>query len=542
MSQEEMLAQNKSKPQGESSEDDDEIKIKSPKRFSALKGRLLKRDRSRFDKYIQSTTTHGVVYIFIGKSRIRRLFWLLIVLTAAVGCLYNVINRIIFLANVPESTTISVKELDKVDFPAVTLCNQNLVKKSYLDQLSVNLGSVIRGAYYTQGAESECNAALENFDVNDLPQNESFSDLIWQGRHTAEETIFNCRFMGRECNSSDFIPTLTPSGVCYTFNGGRDEPILKTNGTGTRHALSFLVSIIQNEYSVAQNHDAGIKIAVHPQSEPPQPDELGIAVAPGKNAFISVRQTNVENKSSKRRCKDASDTTSFNFLQGEFPYSVSACQIDCLRSNIVRNCNCLGAGMAQSISTKSKFYTLRNCTVNDICCQVTEMTYTSPCDCQNACSKTLYTTSASYSEFPANYAARDLVNSFFNISFDAAIFKENFLSVNIYFETLTVEEQITSNAYGVVALLSDIGGQLGLFLGASVISVLEFLTWLVDETKDRCFGLSERKITSKVKSLTAAAKGIHKHKQAKQTNNKGQVINTANQGIDDYREFETLLQ
>ena len=542
MSQEEMLAQNKSKPQGESSEDDDEIKIKSPKRFSAFKGRLLKRDRSRFDKYIQSTTTHGVVYIFIGKSRIRRLFWLLIVLTAAVGCLYNVINRIIFLANVPESTTISVKELDKVDFPAVTLCNLNLVKKSYLDQLSVNLGKVIRGAYYTQGAESECNAALENFDVNDLPQNESFSDLIWQGRHTAEETIFNCRIMGRECNSSDFIPTLTPSGVCYTFNGGRDEPILKTNGTGTRHALSFLVSVIQHEYSVAQNHDAGIKIAVHPQSEPPQPDELGIAVAPGKNAFISVRQTNVENKSSKRRCKDASDTTSFNFLQGEFPYSVSACQIDCLRSNIVRNCNCLGAGMAQSISTKSKFYTLRNCTVNDICCQITEMTHTSPCDCQNACSKTLYTTSASYSEFPANYAARDLVNSFFNISFDAAIFKENFLSVNIYFETLTVEEQITSNAYGVVALLSDIGGQLGLFLGASVISVLEFLTWLVDETKDRCFGLSERKITSKVKSLTAAAKGIHKHKQAKQTNNKGQVINTANQGVDDYREFETLLQ
>ena len=34
--------------------------------------RLLKRDKTKFMKYVSSTTTHGVRRIFIGKSKIRR--------------------------------------------------------------------------------------------------------------------------------------------------------------------------------------------------------------------------------------------------------------------------------------------------------------------------------------------------------------------------------------------------------------------------------------------------------------------------------------
>lgn len=521
----------------QTSSKEDAAKV-TPKIMSTFKQRFLKRDGSRFNKYIQSTTTHGVVYIFVGKSKFRRLFWLVIVLTAAIGCLYNVVNRVVFLVNGPISTTISITEPTSVDFPAVTLCNLNLVKRSFLDGVSPRLGGLIREVFYAEGAELECDNAIKTFDVQ-LPSNQSFSDLIWRGRHTAEDSIFSCSFMGRECNSSDFSPSLTPNGVCYTFNSGRLAPvILKAYGAGTRHSLSLVVGIQQNEYSAALSHDAGIKVAVHPQSEPPQPDGFGIAVAPGKNAFISMRQTNIEDKSSKRKCRDTSDTTSFNFLQGEFPYSVAACQVDCLRTNIARNCKCLGASMQQKLSAKSNFYNLSNCTIEDICCQVSVISQASACDCQQACKRTVYITGTSYSAFPANYAARDLaegVKAQFNVVVNESVFKENFLAVNVYFETLTIEERITHDAYDAVALLSDIGGQLGLFLGASVISVFEFLTWLVDETKDRCCGVSERKIIGKLKSYAANIKAQNKHREQKEEGILNEVA--SDQGMDHYREY-----
>ena len=124
----------------ESSEDDEEVET-VPKR--TFRQRLLRRDTRRFTKYIKSTSTHGVVYIFVGKSKIRRLFWSVIILTATIGCLYNVVNRIVFLANQPTSTTVGVVQPEAVDFPAVTLCNLNLIKKSYLNGISEKLGEFI---------------------------------------------------------------------------------------------------------------------------------------------------------------------------------------------------------------------------------------------------------------------------------------------------------------------------------------------------------------------------------------------------------------
>ena len=525
----------------ESSSKEADTRVPTKPRSSSFRQRLLNKDRSRFNKYIQSTTTHGVVYIFIGKSKIRRLFWLMIVLTAGIGCLYNVFNRIAFLANRPISTTLSVVDESSVNFPAVTLCNLNLMRRSFLASTSPGLAQLIRNVFYTQGTDEECKNATEQFELYSISVNDSFPDLLWKGRHRANETIISCRFLGQECDWRDFLPTLTPSGVCYTFNDGKQAPVMKINGTGIRFALSLIVSIQQDEYNAALNHDAGIKISVHPQNEPPQPDELGIAIPPGKSAFIGLKQRNIQDKSSTRKCRDASATTSFNFLEGKFPYSVSACQNDCLRSNIARKCRCLGSGtLTTSYSTKPQFRRLGNCTIEDTCCQLVEIYRHDACDCPVACSKTQYTIGTSYSAFPANYAASDLarsVNAQLNTNINASIFQENYLGVNIYFETLTREEQVTRNAYDIVALLSDIGGQLGLFLGASVISVFELLTWLFDEVKDRCCGISERKLIDKVKS--SLAKGVHRRKWGK-IESSDSDIGIADQERDDYRNYEAM--
>ncbi len=105
---------------------------------TTFKERLLKKDGKRFKKYIESTTAHGVVHIFVGKSVIRRLFWLVIFLGAAGGCLYNITDRILYLADQPTATTISVSRPGSLTFPVLTVCNQNLVRRSYLESLNVS--------------------------------------------------------------------------------------------------------------------------------------------------------------------------------------------------------------------------------------------------------------------------------------------------------------------------------------------------------------------------------------------------------------------
>ena len=483
----------------------------STSKKSSFVQRLFNSDGRRFRKFVHSTTTHGVIHIFSGKSKIRRFLWLVLVLTSATGCLYDIAVSIHRLAQGNTDTTVSVLEPVTVDFPAVTLCNLNVIRQNHLKNVSGELGELIENASNVYDNGQQCNENVKRFTG---PLNESFPDLLWNGGHTAEDTIFRCKFKGQTCNHTDFTPILMPSGgVCYTFNDGKQAPVQKTNGTGTRFALSLIINVQQYEYTAALNQDVGIKIAVHPQSELPQPDELGIAVPPGKNAFISVRTLNLTDKSSRRRCRDMQDTTSFHFLPSSASYTESACEIDCLMSNIAQNCHCLGPGIPPGASN---FHDLQNCTVKDICCQIHNAT-TSTCDCRVACRTTLYITETSYSTFPAKYAMeslfeevkqryRDTTYTDININNSENFLRENLLKINVYFETLTVEEQITHDSYDVITMLSDIGGQLALFLGASVISVLEFFAWILDEVKDRCLGISERKIVSKVKPALMAKK------------------------------------
>ncbi|XP_064649409.1 uncharacterized protein LOC135501299 isoform X2 [Lineus longissimus] len=58
---------------------------------------------------------------------------------------------------------------------------------------------------------------------------------------------------------------------------------------------------------------------------------------------------------------------------------------------------------------------------------------------------------------------------------DKNFYRNNFLSMDVYFSELNYELIQQQAAYDIIALLSDIGGSLGLFLGASAISLFELV-------------------------------------------------------------------
>ena len=235
----------------------------------------------------------------------------------------------------------------------------------------------------------------------------------------------------------------------------------------------MIIRINQSDYATPT--DAGMKIAIHTQREPPLPADRGIGVPTGRSAFISIKEQDIQNNAGLH-CRDNSKTAKFRFLKGEFPsYSESACLVDCVHNTIARECRCVSARSFYRPDT-SQYAQLPDCTLENICCILDALTSPSDCPCSVACTSTRYEATVSYSYFPAEYISQKLARS---LNTTPANFFINSLEVNVYFDTLNIETLTTDEAYSFIALLSDIGGQVGLFLGLSVISVLQFGDWII---------------------------------------------------------------
>ncbi|MGH0172674.1 UNVERIFIED_CONTAM: hypothetical protein FKN15_063678 [Acipenser sinensis] len=63
--------------------------------------------------------------------------------------------------------------------------------------------------------------------------------------------------------------------------------------------------------------------------------------------------------------------------------------------------------------------------------------------------------------------------------------KENILVLDIFFEALNYETIEQKKAYEVAGLLGDIGGQMGLFIGASLLTILELFDYLYEVVKHK---------------------------------------------------------
>ena len=66
------------------------------------------------------------------------------------------------------------------------------------------------------------------------------------------------------------------------------------------------------------------------------------------------------------------------------------------------------------------------------------------------------------------------------------IYRENFLKVDIYYHSLTYQNIRQRAAFESLSLMSEIGGFLGLLLGASTLTLCELLDWFVLVVGTRC--------------------------------------------------------
>ena len=105
----------------------------------------------------------------------------------------------------------------------------------------------------------------------------------------------------------------------------------------------------------------------------------------------------------------------------------------------------------------------------------------------------------SYSSWPLEFTQLDFFNKYVNQTenasqlkayqnlgkysseelIDGGLIKSNFLRVNVYLQSMTIEEYKEKTSYELANLFSDIGGTCGLWVGMSIITWCEFIELVV---------------------------------------------------------------
>lgn len=428
---------------------------------------------SRLNKFGDNSSFSAAVYEFKSKSWFKRILWLVIVLAAIAGFAYITSQSIRLLVNEPIATSITQSSNTALDFPAVTICSLSFLNTTKLDEGSATLtGFNIKEkledlfslALATPPDTDGCNS-IANEIVQQTNYQDGFSTLITDvARNDPSKLILQCSFLGQDC-LQDLRPINTVSGVCFTFNGPNSGPVRKVSGTGARQGLRLQLLNGDQYFSLANNY--GFSVVVHNRDDPPRPESEGVVVGTNSVLYVGMREVTSVDKTkfySGQECIRESDYSDSKLSFTDYTsYSSSLCLNNCFYTYVADTCGCVEREFYTPLS--SPYSTMRSCNAPDLCCEARAFdTFEDTCNCLPKCEtieRTLTASSATH-------------------SFDGRV------GINVYYETLMSEVRETTDSYTPWSLISDIGGNTGLFLGFTLLTVGEVVLLMLALCTDLC--------------------------------------------------------
>ncbi|XP_068699535.1 acid-sensing ion channel 2-like [Montipora foliosa] len=462
-----------------------------------------KSSSERWHEFANDTSLHGIRYVFMKRRHfVIRLIWLVRLLSSAgyyIVTVYRAFNK--FYSR-PINTIISTKHLTKMEFPAVTICPLNFFAKSKLfvkddDPIFAKSGLNISSCAVTSPVRGNrpcglslicCCAPTDAFDVyNSIPNctiqyRQSLLDILKRFSHRLDLEDFYryysqdmnslagplCAFGWEEspCFARDFISFVTQWGMCYTFNSGSNGEIRTVYSGGVSTGLSVLLDVQTHEHTRGK-YSEGFKVLIHGRGEFVDEWE-GINVGPGQHVVIAVSQKRYKNlqKPYATNCTEKK-------LRTFSTYTTEGCLHECVAEKAIEHCGCRPVGYREYLpvptcSTKADL----NCSY-----LLSESLDTVSCECFVPCYETKYTAEVSYSKFPDIGTAEDYVSQgyYTNVEYQ----RNNLVLLQIGFKSLNYEMQEQQPAYDNNALFGEIGGNMGLFLGCSLLTILEFIDFFI---------------------------------------------------------------
>lgn len=440
------------------------------------------RDDSHFGEWLDDTPIHGIKHVFKAPSFLRKLLWTIAFSIAAIGLIYNVTARFMFYFEFRTATEVSLDtDVGAIVFPSVTICNLNPVRLSYAKEN--NLSQLLTHVYSLDIDDAVCKDLARTHTLRD----KTLRNILYEGRMMLDDFVLGCIFAGSDGSLYDckknLSLTLTNLGYCYSFNSDPAAKVVTVSNSGARYGLGMVLDIDQENYLPVLT-GAGVRVMIQPRGVPPEPDERGVLIPPGEEGLIELRTQIIKDSSTRRRCMERN--TELSFFRG-YNYSLGTCRLQKAFELVADECNCID--IVDNLTAISS--DLPNCTVADLCCAYATYFDINEGSCTESCNYVEYKVTTSYSQFPSRASLSSLAYAY---ELTPERIKNDVVAVDIYFGDPHSRTISTKDAFTAISLLSNIGGQLGLFMGISIIALVEVGLLTVDELMDILESCFRRKV------------------------------------------------
>uniref|UniRef100_A0A0M3JUD3 Degenerin-like protein unc-105 (inferred by orthology to a C. elegans protein) n=1 Tax=Anisakis simplex TaxID=6269 RepID=A0A0M3JUD3_ANISI len=290
------------------------------------------------------------------------------------------------------------------------------------------------------------------FAVGQLP----YTDKVSLS-HTREEFILKCSFNQKDCDmKGDFKLHYDQTyGNCFTFNWNRTK-VVTAHRAGANYGLRVLLYANVSEY-LPTSESVGFRITVHDKWIVPFPDAFGYSAPTGFLSSFGVRMVSAQ-------------LSADNNYQKSVTLPKDGCHRSCTQKEVIRLCGCADPTYPipkDAVACKVSDPIARDCIKNTsqhLGRLIAEGNVPN-CVCHQPCQWPSGTTKIMECE----------------VSDDLCMerYRKNAAMLQIFYEELNYETLTESPAYTLTSALADLGGLTGLWIGSSVVSLLEIAALIV---------------------------------------------------------------
>ena len=465
---------------------------------------LTKKIKNVFVDVAQSSTIHAIPNIFRTKRNILKLIWTVAFLAFFGFFLFQTYTSVCDYLSHEVVTKITINYQTQIEFPAITICNSNPLTTDYsydvVNQFLIKNDLLIKmnSSYFpNKYFINEKNNISYDLSLKLLLMKYYTLTNIFNNTNrtnfgqTIDQMLISCKISLEPCFSKDFDRFFHPYfGNCFKYSAKK-----YISRPGKMNALSIELFSGEVDDILSFGQVYGIHVFVDNISVPLSHDS-GIDISTGMETNLIIDRLDV-NKIEDPYSNCLNDLESFEYYKLITSYNQTYRQKDCfpicLQNFLLAECGCYDSN-----------HLIENKKDHRMCLNLTELycvffkyrQFYSPdskpyknCTkyCPLECQFRYYGLKAFTNNYPTEVYAKALIEetnltSRFkhkaNLTFEKI--KNSILSLNIYYDELKytqIDEIIKTQLFD---LISNIGGNVGLFIGASFLSLLEFLEFLIE--------------------------------------------------------------